>query len=200
MMGQDFARSATNMHRTTESDDIALLPGRYFIGGRGCRMQTVLGTGVVVTLWHRALQTGAMAHFLPAAESGEQALELNGHAAWDGLQLVLRALQWSQANAADCVARVCGSGKVMTRTDHVPSLNAGQAAGEFMRRLLRACGLPIVSESFYAAGRYRICFNAGNGRVHARRIKPVIVALDSHAQSAAPQLAMAGRRRAGAGH
>lgn len=98
------------------------------------------------------------------------------------------------------MARVCGSGKVMTRTDHVPSLNAGQAAGEFVRRLLRACGLPIVSESFYAAGRYRICFDAGNGRVHARRIKPVIVALDTHAQSAAPQLAMADRRRAGAEH
>ncbi len=185
------------MHRTTESDDIALLPGRYFIGGRGCRMQTVLGAGMVVTLWHRALQTGAMAHFLPAAEGGE--LELDGHAAWDGLQLVLQALQWSEVDVAACVARVCGSGKVMTHTDRVPSLNAGQAAGEFARRLLRACGLPIVSESFYATGRYRICFDVGSGRVHARRIKPVVVALDTRTQPAAPHQAMPGRRRAGAG-
>jgi chemotaxis protein CheD len=171
------------MRHTPEVEDIALPPGRYFLGGGNCRMRTMLGSGVVITLWHRARRIGAIAHFLPGLSGSGIPLELDGHMGPEGLQLVLQALQWSQIDPADCVARICGSGNVISRTDSVPSLNTGQAGGEFARRLLRARGLPIVSERFYAADRHQIVFDVGTGRVQARRVKPVTVAIDAQPKS-----------------
>ncbi len=147
-------------------------------------MRTTLGTGVVITLWDRATRSGAMAHFQSTPNGGAIPLELNGQTGPDGLRLVMESLQWSQIDPASCIARICGGGIVASRTDRVPSLNSGQAAGEFARRMLRACGLAIVSESFYAVGRHQIVFDVETGRVHARRIKPVVVALDVRPQPA----------------
>jgi chemotaxis protein CheD len=166
------------MRRTPHLDELVLLPGHYFIAGSRCRMRTVLGSGVVIALWHRAQRTGAMAHFVPSLRNGELALDLGGHSGREALQLVLHELQCSHLDPAHCVARICGGGTVVACTDHVPSLNTGQANGEFARRLLRAYGLPIVSESFYPIGRRQVIFDVNTGRVQARRVKPVIVAID----------------------
>jgi len=38
------------MRRAPEFDEVELQPGRYFIGRRACRMHTVLGSGVAITL------------------------------------------------------------------------------------------------------------------------------------------------------
>jgi chemotaxis protein CheD len=184
------------MRRTPPVEEMVLPPGRYFIGGGRCRMRTTLGAGVVITRWDRAMHSGAMMHFEPVLNGDAIPLELNGLAGPDGLQLVMQSLQWSQIDPTRCIARICGGGTVASRTDRVPSLNSGQAAGEFARRMLRACGLPIVSESFYAVGRHQIIFDVETGRVHARRIKPVVVALDARLQPAAPHAARRIRPRA----
>jgi chemotaxis receptor (MCP) glutamine deamidase CheD len=120
-----------------------------------------------------------MAHFLPAPDGTAIPLKLDGHNAWDGLQLVLNGLRGSQIDPAECVVRICGSGDMLSRTDRVPSLNTGQAGGECARRLMRACGLPIVAERFYSTSRHQIIFDVSTGRVQARRIKPVVVAIDA---------------------
>jgi len=170
------------MRRTARFDELVLPPGGYCVAGDGCRMRTLLGSGVVITLWERNRKIGAMAHFLPSLSCAGIPLELDGHCGLDGLQRVLDELDYSHINPADCVARICGGGLVVSRTDRVPSLNSGQASGEFARRLLRACELPIISEGFYPMGRHQIIFDAGTGRVQARRVKPVIVAIDSQPQ------------------
>ncbi len=41
------------MHRTPEIYDVVLQPGRYLIGGRDWRMQTLPGPGVAITLCAR---------------------------------------------------------------------------------------------------------------------------------------------------
>ncbi len=164
---------------------IMLLPGEFTIGDRQCRMQTLLGSGVVITLWHRSRRIGAMAHFLPAEKGSEFPLELDRLAAPDGLQRVLQELHSPHIDTVDCVARICGTGELAARTDSVPSLNSGQSHGEFVRRMLRACGIPIASEKFYVMGRQRLIFNVDNGRIMARRISPVAVKVDTPPKTAA---------------
>lgn len=167
------------MQPTPEVDTVILLPGQYSVGDSRCRMQTLLGPGVVITFWHGARRIGAMAHFLASTEGIWMPLELDGHSAPDGLELVLQELRRSQIDTAECVARICGSGNVISATDRVPRLNTGQASGDFARRLLRACGLPIASERFYPVSRHNVIFNVSTGRVCARRIKPVVVTIDA---------------------
>jgi chemotaxis receptor (MCP) glutamine deamidase CheD len=161
-----------------------LPPGEFSIGDRQCRMQTLLGSGVVITLWHRSRRIGAMAHFLPASRGSQFPLELDGLAAPDGLQRVLQELHSPHIDTVDCVARICGTGELAARTDRVPSLNSGQSHGEFVRRMIRACGIPIASEKFYAMGRQRLIFNVDSGRIQARRISPVAVKVDAPPKTA----------------
>lgn len=174
------------MRHTPEVDDILLLPGRYSIGGRGCRMRAVLGPGVVITLWRRAQPIGAMAHFLVPTRGTQRLLELDGRSGEAGLQEVLQGLRRARAEPDDCVARICGSSNVFLHSDRVPSLNTGHGRGELARQLLRAYGIPIVSESFYAIGRHQITFDVDTGRVRARRIKPTVIATATPPQSVAP--------------
>jgi chemotaxis protein CheD len=185
------------MRHTRQPDELELPPDRYFIAGGDHRIRTLLGSGVVITLWSRARRTGAMAHFLPASNGIDMLLELDGHIGPDGLQRVLDELRFSQIDPADCVARICGGGIVVSRTDRVPSLNSGQDVGDFARRMLRACGLPIISESFYPVGRHQIVFDVSSGRVQARRIKPVVVAIDSQSSKIAPHPVHSKRPRTG---
>ena len=175
-------------------DERVLVPGRYVIGDASCRMRTMLDSGVVIVLWHGARRIGAMAHFLPAAEGLGIPLELDGHPGPDGLDLVLQGLRWSQVDPAECVARVCGRSKAISRVDRVPSLNTGQVNGEFARRMLRACGLPIRSERFYTLGRYQVIFDVSTGRVQTRRVKPVMVAIEAKLPAPSPPAVMPSRQ------
>ena len=186
------------MQRTPQLDDLELPPDRYLMTGGSGRIRTMLGSGGVITLWNRARQIGAMAHFLPAQNGLAIPLKRDGHSGPDGLHLVLPELRFAQIDAADCVARICSGGVVVSHADHVPSLNSGQANGEFARSLLRTCGLPIVSESFYPMGRYQILFDVSTGRMQARRVKPVVVAIDTQRPGLAPHPPPEKRESAGA--
>ena len=171
------------MRRKPEIDDVLLNPGRHFVGGGNCRMRTVLGPGIVITLWNRARRMGAMSHFLLAIRDGQPLLELEGRYGEDTLQLVLQGLQWARVELADCVARIFGNGNMLARTDRVPSLNSGQMIGDHARQLLRAHRIPIVSERFDIHGCHEITFDVTTGRAHIRRIKPAVVATSAPAQS-----------------
>ncbi len=174
------------MPRISAAVTISLLPGGYFIGGRSCRMRTALGAGIVITLWQRAHWTGAMAHFRVAQRGAHPVLELDGRCGEEGLQVMLQGLQPAPAGPDDCEARICGSGNVLMQTDLVPSFNSGQCGGELARRLLRARGIPIVSESFYALGLHEITFDVHTGRVRARRVKSSVPAGVAYGKAAAP--------------
>jgi chemotaxis protein CheD len=126
-----------------------------------------------------------MAHFLPGPDATGIALTLDGNNAWNGLQRVIQTLQWLEIDSADCVARIYGGDPVTSGIDRVPSRNTGHANGEFAGSLLRACRVPIVSEAFYAMDKHRITFTLKTGRIHARRIKPAVVAITAPIKSRA---------------
>lgn len=181
------------MRRTTEPDDILVQPGKHFIGGCNCRMRTVLGPDVVITLWNSTRRIGAMSHFLLAIRGAQPALELEGRYGNEALQLVQQGLQRAQVELADCVARIFGSGSMLSREDRVPSLNSGQLTGDHARHLLRTHGIPIVSERFHISGCHKITFDVNTGRAHVRRARPVVVAIGARLESVARNQAPAGR-------
>lgn len=166
-------------------DHVVVVPGRYFMGGAACRMETSLASGIAVALWNRTPQTGVLVNFERVNHDGGHALRLDGRDAAEGLQRVLQALRWAQVDPGNCVARICGSGEIKTRMDRVPSLNSGQTSGETVRALLRACRLPIISESFYTGAHQRIIFDVATGRVRVVVARDAVAAIASKPRAAA---------------
>src|SRR5487761_2044785 len=80
------------MRRAREAIDIFLQPGEYYVGAAGCRIRTLLGSCVSVTLWHPVMRIGAMSHFLLAERSGGRVFEIDGRYGEEAMWLMLREL------------------------------------------------------------------------------------------------------------
>jgi len=161
------------MRCATDIIDIFLQPGDYYVGDADCRIRTLLGSCVSITLWHPAKLIGAMSHFLLASRGDRPLLELDGRYGEEAMLLMLRDLARAQVVPSECQAKIFGGGDMFPRQGRADSLNIGQKNGEAARRLLRSHGIPIVSESLFGVGHRQIIFDVASGDVWARQIEPV---------------------------
>ena len=160
------------MHRDKQAIDIFLQPGEYFVGDAGCRIRTLLGSCVSVTLWHPRLRVGAMSHFLLASRGATRKFELDGRYGEEAMSLMLRELVRADVEPKQCEAKIFGGGDMFPGTGRTDALSIGRKNGETARRLLRGFGFRIVSESLYGAGHRQIIFDVASGDVWARQVKP----------------------------
>lgn len=161
--------------------DVFLKPGEWAVGDASCRIRTILGSCVSVTLWCPALRVGAMSHcLLPSrARAGEDVasvrgldlLGLDARYADEALHLMLRELERGHVRAEDCRAKIFGGGNMFPahRAGGVP---VGRRNGEAARRLLKAHGIEVASESLFGDGHRQIVFDIATGDVWARQLPP----------------------------
>ena len=164
-------------------NDVFLKPGEYAVGDACCRIRTVLGSCISIALWCPSLQLGAMSHCLLPTRGrvGMQevrGLELRGldaRYADEALHLMLHELGRRQVRAAACSAKIFGGGNMFPgqRGAGVP---VGRRNGEAARKLLRAHGIEVVSESLFGDGHRQIVFDVASGDVWARQLPPVAAA------------------------
>lgn len=152
--------------------DIFLQPGEYFVGDANYRIRTLLGSCVSITLWHPARRIGAMSHFLLARRESGRSSGLDGRYGEKALLLMSDELSQMDVDPAECRAKIFGGGDMFPRqaSRNVPKV--GRKNGEAARSLLRAHGIPIVSESLFGVGHRQIFFNLSSGDVWARQVKP----------------------------
>ncbi|GAB2871959.1 hypothetical protein GCM10027277_46530 [Pseudoduganella ginsengisoli] len=148
--------------------DIFLLPGDYFVGGQGHRIRTLLGSCVSITLWHPQRKIGAMSHFLLSSRNQNKASELNSRYGEEALELMLTELRAMGVDPAECQAKIFGGGQMFPGSTQ----GIGRQNGEVALRLLRAHGIPVVSESLYGMGHRSIIFDVDNGNVWSRQVAP----------------------------
>lgn len=150
--------------------DIYLLPGEHAAGDARCRIRTLLGSCVSITLWHPLLRVGAMSHFVLPGASPHPGQGLNGRYGEDALALMLQELQQLGAAAGDCQAKLFGGGAMFEprRRHH----DVGRKNGEAARGMLLAHGVKVVSESLFDACHRQIVFCVNNGEVWVRQGKP----------------------------
>jgi len=151
--------------------DIYLLPGEHAAGGADCRIRTLLGSCVSITLWHPQLRVGAMSHFVLPGASPHPELGLNGRYGDDALALMLQDLQRLGAAAGDCQAKLFGGG-AMFEPGRIPN-DVGRKNGEAARSMLLAHGVKVVSESLFDACHRQIIFCVDTGEVWVRQGKPL---------------------------
>ncbi|MBB2485356.1 chemotaxis protein CheD [Mitsuaria sp. WAJ17] len=149
--------------------EIYLLPGEHAAGRAHCRIRTLLGSCVSITLWQPQLQVGTMSHFLLPGNGDRQGLELNGRYGHDALALMLLDLKMLGAEPQDCEAKLFGGGAMFASEG--PLSTVGWRNGEAARRMLAERGIRVVSESLYEAGHREIIFHVASGEVWVRHAR-----------------------------
>ena len=149
--------------------EIFLHPGEYYVGHVGCKIRTVLGSCVSITLWHPGRRIGAMSHFLLSSRGLGKAGALDARYAEEAMSLMLRDLASEQVNPWECQAKLFGGGNMFPGWVAASGQNLGQKNGETARMLVRAQGIPIVSESLFGVGHRNLIFDIASGNVWLRQ-------------------------------
>jgi chemotaxis protein CheD len=160
-------------------NEIFLKPGDYAVGDASCRIRTVLGSCISITLWCAAHRLGAMSHCLLPTRGrvgvdgvrGLALLELDARYADEALHLMLHGLERRQVRADACSAKIFGGGN-MFPAQQGAGVRVGRRNGEAARKLLKAHGIEVVSESLFGDGHRQIAFDIASGDVWARQLPP----------------------------
>ena len=160
------------MSRAHHTLEIFLRPGEYYVGDARCRIRTLLGSCVSITLWHPRLRIGAMSHFLLSSRGLALPGELDARYAEEATSLMLRDLARAQVPARECQAKLFGGGNMFPEQVRTSGFDVGKKNGQAARALMRAHAIPVVSESLFGVGHRHIIFDVASGHVWSRHVKP----------------------------
>lgn len=152
--------------------DLLLQPGEFAVGDAACRMRTVLGSCVSITLWHQQRRVGAMSHFLLATRGSAPGDRLDARYGEEALTLMVRELALIGVAAQHCQAKIFGGGNMFPEATLPGTLHVGRRNGESARSLLRELGIPVQSESLFGFGHRQIVFDVASGDVWSRQVQP----------------------------
>jgi chemotaxis protein CheD len=151
--------------------DVNLKPGEYAVGDSRCRMRTVLGSCVSITLWHPIYRVGAMSHFMLARrDRPRQGASLDARYGDEALLLMLGELHRADMAISQFEAKIFGGGDMFPGQRAAKGRRVGQANGEAARELLLAHRIPVHSESLFGVGHRQIVFDVATGDVWVRQI------------------------------
>ncbi|NHZ91499.1 chemotaxis protein CheD [Massilia sp. CCM 8733] len=150
--------------------DIFLQPGDFFVGDAECRVRTLLGSCVSITLWQPQARIGAMSHFLlPGRSKGTEPDARYGN---DALDLMLAGLRAQGVEGSACQAKIFGGGNMFpSRRSAHPAI--GMQNGAEARALLAGYAIPVLSACLYGVGHRQIIFDIASGDVWSRQFEKV---------------------------
>ena len=159
--------------------DVFLNPGEYAVGNSSCRIRTVLGSCISMTLWCPDRRIGAMSHCLLPSRGrvgvdgvrGPDLPALDPRYVDEALQLRLNELAHRQVRASDCCAKIFGGGN-MFPAQRGAGVSVGRRNGEAAQQLLKAHGIDVASQSLFGDGHRQIAFDIATGDVWARQLPP----------------------------
>jgi len=157
------------MISTHKRTDIVLKPGEYFVGDASCRIRTVLGSCVSISLWHPEKRVGGLSHFLLSQRGKAAPGELDARYGDEAMVLMLRDLRSRRVDPQECQGKIFGGGNMFPEQTASGRMHVGKANGEAARRLLRDHDITIVSESLFGIGHREIIFDVNSGHVWVRK-------------------------------
>lgn len=151
--------------------DIFLGPGDLYFGDRTCRIRTLLGSCVAVTLWHPFARIGGMCHYVvPTRRHQGPPQELSGHYADEAIELLLLQIAATATSSQDYQVKMFGGGSQFTDL----TMNVATKNVEAGLELLKSHHLSLTSMHFGGTGHRQIVLDVSTGDVWVRH-----VALDS---------------------
>jgi len=128
----------------------------------------LLGSCVSITLWDPSRRIGAMSHFLLSDRERASEGTPDARFAEEALALMLRDLAREGVMPRDCQAKLFGGGDMFAGRLGSNGSKLGERNGEAARALVRAHGIPIVSESLFGEGHRQLIFDIETGNVWLR--------------------------------
>lgn len=143
---------------------VYLKPGEYYIARESCRVETVLGSCVSVTLYCPYTHLGAMNHaMLPEGCDNDRFVTVS-------LDKMLRSLNTGGANTRQLEAKMFGGANSFYRSEggfrHVGELNV-----EASLHWLEQNRIPLINSDIGGRVGRKIVFLSGSGKVYVKRLQ-----------------------------
>lgn len=151
-----------------------ILPGEWWVSATPCRISTILGSCVAVTLFNHQLHIGGMNHFQLArfaeAGSGISPDDHPGRFGETSIPVLIDEMLAFDPNGGHLEAKIFGGGAVVTgMTD--TSIGDGNTA--IARTILAEYGIPIINECVGRSHGLKVIFETFTHRVFVKPISSV---------------------------
>jgi chemotaxis protein CheD len=97
----------------TLGQDLMILPGQMYFGGRAASVKTLLGSCLAITLWHPQRHVGGMCHFLLPNRARHTDEPLDGRYGDETMEAMMHMLQLTDTRPQDYVAHLYGGADTM---------------------------------------------------------------------------------------
>jgi chemotaxis protein CheD len=105
--------------------NLFLMPGQWYLGGRAAQVRTLLGSCVAVTLWHPLKRWGGMCHYLLPERRAPFDGTLDGRYGSEAIELLVQRLKQLKTSPNEYVAHLYGGADTMPDQAGV-KLNVGE--------------------------------------------------------------------------
>lgn len=105
--------------------DLVLLPGQMYYGGRAASLRTLLGSCVAITIWHPGRRIGGMCHFLLPSRQRRPGDPLDGRYGDEAMEAMTNLLRYTQTQPSEYVAHLYGGADTMPENGSV-KFNVGE--------------------------------------------------------------------------
>jgi chemotaxis protein CheD len=92
---------------------LVLMPGQMYFGGRAASMKTLLGSCLALTLWHPGKRIGGMCHFLLPSRQRRPGEPLDGRYGDEAVEAMVSMLDLTGTRPTEYVAHLYGGADTM---------------------------------------------------------------------------------------
>jgi chemotaxis protein CheD len=112
--GLTARRNHGSWHLSAElGQDVVLMPGQMYFGGRAATIRTLLGSCLAITLWHPARRVGGMCHFLLPSRQRRPGEPLDGRYGDEAMEAMMDMLELTGTKPSEYVAHLYGGADTM---------------------------------------------------------------------------------------
>lgn len=157
------------MPTTYQIDDVTLSPGEFYFGGGYCRIHTLLGSCVAITMWHPKQLIGGMCHYLLPSRGLNKRLS-QGFFADEAVNMFLGAVSKANTKASEYEVKVFGGGNMFEAlgesSKHINVSHNNIVAGG---NLLKLHGFKVTATDVGGSFHRKVFLELWNGDVWVQR-------------------------------
>ncbi|MBW7901438.1 MAG: chemoreceptor glutamine deamidase CheD [Rhodocyclaceae bacterium] len=156
--------------RNFESEAVKILPGEYYVTGKGLMLVTVLGSCVAACVRDTENGIGGMNHFMLPDGGGKGVVSTSARYGTYAMEVLINHLLKMGARRNRLEAKVFGGGAVLSS---LASSNVGERNAEFVLKFLQTEKIPIVAKDLLDSYPRKIYYFPNAGRVLVRKLHRV---------------------------
>lgn len=156
--------------RNFQLDAAKILPGEYFVSGKGMLLVTVLGSCVAACIRDVDAGVGGMNHFMLPDDGGREKVGSSARYGTYAMEVLINHLIKMGARRNRLEAKVFGGGAVLAS---LSSSNVGVRNAEFVLDYLKTDKIPVVAKDLLDSYPRKVYYFPDTGRVLVKKLHRV---------------------------